>query len=82
MLFVGCVSCEISIVWILDVGLHVLIQDRCFGYAQGVMGGLLTVPAFLERFPQVDIIGNDSFHNAWVTGKRTLMQARIGIVCW
>jgi MFS family permease len=32
------------------------------------MGGLLTVPAFLERFPQVDIISSSSFHNAWVTG--------------
>jgi MFS family permease len=32
------------------------------------MGGLLTVPAFLERFPQVNIIDNNSFHNAWVTG--------------
>lgn len=32
------------------------------------MGGLLTVPAFLERFPQVDIITSSSFHNAWVTG--------------
>ncbi|KAJ4372952.1 hypothetical protein N0V83_003243 [Neocucurbitaria cava] len=32
------------------------------------MGGLLTVPLFLERFPQVDIINDPSFHNAWVTG--------------
>lgn len=32
------------------------------------MGGLLTVPAFLERFPQVDIITSSSFHNSWVTG--------------
>jgi MFS family permease len=32
------------------------------------MGGLLTVPAFLERFPQVNIVDNSSFHNAWVTG--------------
>jgi hypothetical protein len=32
------------------------------------MGGLLTVPAFLERFPQVDIVDKSSFHNAWVTG--------------
>jgi hypothetical protein len=41
---------------------------RCYGYAQGVMGGLLTVPAFLDRFPQVDIVNSSSFHNAWVTG--------------
>ncbi|OAG11765.1 uncharacterized protein CC84DRAFT_50769 [Paraphaeosphaeria sporulosa] len=40
----------------------------CFGYAQGVMGGLLTVPAFLERFPQVDTINNDSYHNATIQG--------------
>lgn len=33
------------------------------------MGGLLTVPAFLERFPQVDTISATStFHDAWVTG--------------
>ncbi|KAL6161143.1 hypothetical protein ACJQWK_08696 [Exserohilum turcicum] len=40
----------------------------CFGYAQGVMGGLLTVQQFLNRFPQVDIVNDSSFHNAWVTG--------------
>ncbi|KAF2110813.1 hypothetical protein BDV96DRAFT_191181 [Lophiotrema nucula] len=40
----------------------------CFGYAQGVMGGLLTVPAFLARFPQVDTINNDSLHNARYQG--------------
>ncbi|KAF2439462.1 hypothetical protein P171DRAFT_501606 [Karstenula rhodostoma CBS 690.94] len=40
----------------------------CFGYAQGVMGGLLTVPAFLQRFPHVDTINNDSYHNALVQG--------------
>jgi MFS family permease len=32
------------------------------------MGGLLTVPAFLERFPQVDIIDNINYNDAWVTG--------------
>ncbi|CAN9444403.1 unnamed protein product [Alternaria alternata] len=40
----------------------------CFGYAQGVMGGLLTVQQFLDRFPQVDIVNENSFHNAWVAG--------------
>ncbi|KAF2623824.1 hypothetical protein BU25DRAFT_433891 [Macroventuria anomochaeta] len=42
----------------------------CFGYAQGVMGGLLTVPQFLDRFPQVDTLdpAQASFHSAWVTG--------------
>ncbi|KAF2029602.1 hypothetical protein EK21DRAFT_29935, partial [Setomelanomma holmii] len=40
----------------------------CYGYAQGVMGGLLTVPAFLERFPEVDIVNSSSYHDAWVTG--------------
>jgi hypothetical protein len=33
------------------------------------MGGLLTVEQFLRRFPQVDIVNNVSFHDAWVTGK-------------
>ncbi|KAH9878160.1 hypothetical protein J1614_003377 [Plenodomus biglobosus] len=41
---------------------------RCFGYAQGVMGGLLTVPVFLETFPQIDLVQSSSFKNAWVTG--------------
>ncbi|KAE8847437.1 hypothetical protein HRS9122_04344 [Pyrenophora teres f. teres] len=40
----------------------------CFGYAQGVMGGLLTVQQFLDRFPEVDIVNDSSFHHAWVTG--------------
>ncbi|USP78843.1 hypothetical protein yc1106_06117 [Curvularia clavata] len=40
----------------------------CFGYAQGVMGGLLTVQQFLSRFPQVDVVNDPSFHDAWVTG--------------
>ncbi|KAH7551663.1 hypothetical protein BM1_09297 [Bipolaris maydis] len=40
----------------------------CFGYAQGVMGGLLTVQQFLVRFPQLDIANDVSFHDAWVTG--------------
>jgi hypothetical protein len=43
-------------------------EYRCFGYAQGVMGGLLTVQQFLDRFPQVDIVNNNSFQNAWVAG--------------
>jgi hypothetical protein len=38
------------------------------------MGGLLTVPAFLERFPQVDIVNSSSFHGAWVTG--TLFETK------
>lgn len=32
------------------------------------MGGLLTVPAFLNRFPQVDTINNDSAYNAKIQG--------------
>ncbi|KAF2267767.1 hypothetical protein CC78DRAFT_591201 [Lojkania enalia] len=40
----------------------------CFGYAQGVLGGLLTVPAFLDRFPQVNTINNDSLNNARLQG--------------
>lgn len=49
--------------WVIDI-------DRCFGYAQGVLGGLLTVPQFLERFPQVDTLDSAAatFHSAWVTG--------------
>lgn len=33
------------------------------------MGGLLTVPAFLDRFPQVDTISNNSAQNARIQGK-------------
>jgi hypothetical protein len=32
------------------------------------MGGLLTVQQFLDRFPQVDIVNQSSFKNAWVAG--------------
>lgn len=32
------------------------------------MGGLLTVQQFLSRFPQVDVVNDPSFHDAWVTG--------------
>lgn len=32
------------------------------------MGGLLTVEQFLGRFPQLDIVNDVSFHDAWVTG--------------
>lgn len=32
------------------------------------MGGLLTVPQFLERFPEVDILDAAEFKDAWVTG--------------
>ena len=50
--------------------------DRCFGYAQGVMGGLLTVPQFLDRFPQVNTSNpaQTPFHNAWVTGMFAITQ--------
>lgn len=35
-----------------------LIIFRTFGYGQGDIGGLLTVEAFRERFPRIDVIGN------------------------
>ena len=43
------------------------------------MGGLLTVQQFLSRFPQVDIVNDASFHDAWVTGtlKNTLVLLRL-----
>ncbi|KAF2020279.1 hypothetical protein BU24DRAFT_490061 [Aaosphaeria arxii CBS 175.79] len=40
----------------------------CFGYAQGVLGALLTMPAFLAEFPQIDTINNLSGHNARLQG--------------
>ncbi|KAF2654680.1 hypothetical protein K491DRAFT_461987 [Lophiostoma macrostomum CBS 122681] len=40
----------------------------CFGYAQGVLGGLLTVPAFLARFPQLDMINDPSNYKARILG--------------
>lgn len=30
-------------------------RDSLFGYDQGVMGGLLTLPSFLKTFPEIDI---------------------------
>lgn len=34
--------------------LHVLIENRLFGYDQGVMGGLLTLSSFVKTFPEID----------------------------
>ena len=31
-----------------------LMEDRLFGYDQGVMGGLLTLSSFVKTFPEVD----------------------------
>ena len=31
-----------------------------FGYDQGVMGGLLTLPSFVKTFPQIDTLANPS----------------------
>lgn len=40
-----------------------------FGYDQGDLAGLLTVPAFRKQFPQVDTIGNPgSLHVATIQG--------------
>lgn len=30
-------------------------SHRLFGYDQGVMGGLLTLPSFLSTFPEIDV---------------------------
>lgn len=57
-----------SVSSILACWMHETYCHRCFGYAQGVMGGLLTVPAFLERFPQVDTVGTNAYHNAKIQG--------------
>ena len=55
-------------------------MSRCYGYAQGVMGGLLTVPAFLQRFPQVDTINNGSARNALVQG--TYLYPVLATLCY
>jgi hypothetical protein len=41
------------------------------------MGGLLTVPQFLNRFPQLDTLdpSQTSFHNAWVTGEFKIVHS-------
>ena len=65
---VGFAFCELPPFWVPRRLFRGLIGQRCFGYAQGVMGGLLTVQQFLDRFPQVDIVNESSFHNAWVAG--------------
>ena len=42
------------------------------------MGGLLTVPQFLNRFPQLDTLdpSQTSFHNAWVTGEFKIVYSQ------
>lgn len=39
--------------------------------AQGVLGGLLTLPTFLERFPQVNV---DDPPEGWTKGKASNVQ--------
>ncbi|PVH93193.1 general substrate transporter, partial [Periconia macrospinosa] len=43
----------------------------CFGYAQGVLGGLLTVPAFLEQFSELDLASDHTAHRSWIIGAVT-----------
>lgn len=41
------------------------------------MGGLLTVPLFLKSFPQVDLVNDVSFKNAWVTGMLLMLKSAL-----
>ncbi|KAI5777944.1 sugar transporter family protein [Geopyxis carbonaria] len=40
----------------LSIGLVAGIDFLLFGYDQGVMGGLLTLPSFVKTFPEIDTI--------------------------
>lgn len=39
----------------IAIGVIAGIDFLLFGYDQGVMGGLLTLPSFLETFPEIDV---------------------------
>ncbi|KAF7874001.1 hypothetical protein EAF04_002673 [Stromatinia cepivora] len=39
-----------------------------FGYDQGVMGGLLTLPSFVATFPEIDTIHDTSNHTSTIQG--------------
>lgn len=39
----------------IAIGVIAGLDFLLFGYDQGVMGGLLTLPSFLHTFPEIDI---------------------------
>lgn len=39
-----------------------------FGYDQGVMGSLLTLKTFRDRFPEIDTVDNDDLHHSTMQG--------------
>lgn len=44
----------------------------CYGYNQGVMGGLLTLDAFVRAFPQMDTLhtkGEQQLYNSNIQGQ-------------
>lgn len=58
-------------IWIITNNMHSL-----FGYDQGVMGGLLTLPSFTAVFPEIDITNVTSAEES--NYRSTLQGASIG----
>lgn len=63
--FLGLRGHRLNVATIL---LIVLPAYMCFGYNLAVVGGLLTMPSFIKRFPQMDTVNNSSKLNADVQG--------------
>ncbi|KAF7887521.1 hypothetical protein EAF00_009815 [Botryotinia globosa] len=55
------------------------IDFLLFGYDQGVMGGLLTLPSFVKTFPEIDTVNNHSYRTALDQG---LVVASYNLGCF
>ncbi|KAI9854736.1 MAG: hypothetical protein M1824_006618 [Vezdaea acicularis] len=52
----------------IAVGVLAGLDFLLFGYDQGVMGGLLTLPSFCKTFPEIDTRTDKTIHRAVVQG--------------
>ncbi|KAH8812863.1 sugar transporter family protein [Xylogone sp. PMI_703] len=43
-----------------------------FGYDQGVMGGLLTLPSFIKTFPEIDVVNTQGLSHSQVDHRSTI----------
>jgi hypothetical protein len=77
--FLGSGAEEEDFEWCPLLTWTVQFRCRCFGYAQGVLGGLLTVPAFLDRFPQMDILQDSTIHTARIVGELLSLEFSLDI---
>ncbi|KAF7880726.1 uncharacterized protein EAF01_011995 [Botrytis porri] len=73
--YYGCKGKSLNRLITIVSGLDFLL----FGYDQGVMGGLLTLPSFVETFPEIDTTNDKSYHTALYQG---LVVASYNLGCF